>query len=166
MIVSGTGHRPPRLIGSWDPVKLEKLNTALVALAVSWMEPRLGQIEYIISGMAQGWDLALVNAALALNIPFVAAVPFEGQETKWPREHQEAFRDLLKRAMRVEIICPGPYANWKFLKRDEWMVDNSTRLLSLYDGSPNGGTAHTYAYAESKGMPISNLWSRFSRLGF
>ena len=128
------------------------------------MEPRLGQIEYIISGMAQGWDLALVRAALALGIPFVAAVPFEGQETKWPREHQEAFRNFLERAMRVEIVCPGPYANWKFLKRDEWMVDNSNRLLSLYDGSPKGGTAHTYNYAESKGMPISNVWTRFQRV--
>lgn len=164
MIVSGTGHRPPRLIGTWDPIKLHALDVALTDLAIEWMEPRLGQIEYIISGMAQGWDLALVRAALALEIPFVAAVPFEGQESKWPQEHQEAFRRMLERAMRVEIICPGPYANWKFLKRDEWMVDNSTRLLALYDGSPNGGTAHTYTYAEAKEMPISNLWSRFQRL--
>ena len=98
-----------------------------------------------------------------MGIPFIAAVPFEGQESRWPRQHQDEFRALLDKAERVEVVCPGPYANWKFLKRDEWMVDECTKLLALWDGVKDGGTWHTVQYARAIGRPRLNLWGRFSK---
>ena len=38
----------------------------------------------VISGMALGWDQAVARATADLGIPWVAAITFEGQESKWP----------------------------------------------------------------------------------
>jgi hypothetical protein len=36
--------------------------------------------------MARGWDLALAKAAVELGLPLFAAIPFVGQESRWPAE--------------------------------------------------------------------------------
>lgn len=40
------------------------------------------------------------------------------------------------------------------------MVDNCSRLICYYDGS-NGGTRYTVEYAQSKGLPISNICNSY-----
>ena len=60
----------------------------------------------VISGMALGWDMALAQAAINLGIPFIAAVPFIGQENMWIKKTQEYYKELLsKHADGMARVC-------------------------------------------------------------
>ena len=45
--------------------------------------------------------------------------------------------------------------------RNQWMVDHCTKVVALYDGT-FGGTAQTVSYAAEKGVPVDNLWQRWT----
>lgn len=42
-------------------------------------------------------------------------------------------------------------------RRNEWTVDNATKIAALWDGSP--GTGNCVAYAERRRKPWKNLWA-------
>lgn len=153
MIICGTGHRPNKLGGYGEHAKA-KLRL-LAATYLSGLRP-----DRVITGMALGWDTAIAEAALLLQIPYAAAVPFKGQECAWPEPSQRTFHFLLQHASEVVIVCDGGYAAWKMQKRNQWMVDHSDRVCALFDGSP-GGTANCVKYALESGKPIDNLWPQY-----
>jgi uncharacterized phage-like protein YoqJ len=150
LIMAGTGHRPDKL-GGYS----ERVFNRLVDLAVAAIKHY--QPTKIISGMALGWDMALARGAVVANIPFVAAVPFDGQEKMWPEESQNLYNQLIAKCESLEIVSPGSYAASKMQRRNQWMVDHCTTVLALWDGS-SGGTGNCVAYAKKVGRPIVNLW--------
>lgn len=155
MIYAVTGHRPEKTGGYNEHAATRRRDLAHNALATH--RPNL-----VYTGMAQGWDMAIAETCCLLNIPFVAAVPFEGQESRWPKETQVHYHSLLAQAERVVYVCEPGYAAWKMQKRNEYMVDNTQRILALWNGSP-GGTANCIAYAEKQGKPVINLWQSWQR---
>jgi len=81
----------------------------------------------------------------------------------WPDAAQDEYQSILKRATSVVYVCKGGYRRWKFLHRNEWMVNRCNRLLAMWDGT-GGGTSHCVNYAAARGgIPIDNLWSEFHR---
>ena len=157
MIVAGTGHRPNKLGGYTRDAQTRLFNTAIKSL--EHLQPTK-----LISGMALGWDQALARACVELNIPFIAAVPFAGQETVWPAASQREYRELCEAASDFIIVSPGGYSAAKMQIRNEWMVDHCDRVLALWDGSP-GGTRNCVDYAKTVNKPISNAWKCFQRMG-
>lgn len=153
MVIGATGHRPHKLGGHSDET-MEKL--ILIA------EDAIEGYDKVITGMALGWDTAVAIAALNKGIPFVAAVPFIGQESMWPEESQIIHNNLVDLAAEVVIICEGGYSARKMQIRNEWMVDRSDVVLALWDGS-SGGTGNCIRYANRKKKPIKNVWSVFER---
>lgn len=154
MVIAATGHRPNKLGGYSDTIA-EKL------MRLAWSALLSERPEGVISGMALGWDTAVARAAIKLDIPLIAAVPFEGQERQWPALAQYDYRKLLTRAARVAIISPGGYSARAMQQRNEWMVNESDKLLALWDGS-SGGTANCIAYAIKKSREVINLWDEWS----
>ena len=154
-IYAGTGHRPVKLGGYSDEAVI-----MVNDFAVSILKDILPRPTVIISGMALGWDQALARAAIILEIPFIAAIPFNGQETAWPYPARLHYKNLLAKAWKVEVVSPGAYAAWKMQKRNEWMVERCNILLALWDGS-TGGTKNCIDYAQSLSRPIEPLWSRW-----
>ena len=115
--------------------------------------------EETVSGMALGIDQDFVSVCLDLALPFVAAVPFEGQESQWPLEAQRLYFQLLDRASRIVYVSEPGYAPWKMQKRNEWMVDyveEDGRVLAIWDGSP-GGTGNCVKYADKVGRKIVRI---------
>lgn len=154
-VVAGTGHRPEKLGGyGWN------VYSKLFSFAKGVLF-NLGDIQ-LITGMAMGWDMALADAAIVLKIPFIAAVPFDGQEAKWSPLFQTHYRRLLKHATRVEVVCEGSYSAWKLQERNEWMIDNCTQALALWNGS-KGGTFNCIEYAKKVGVPVDNVWSQWEQ---
>ena len=149
-----TGHRPDRL-GGYDKEVHRRVFLAAHS-ALEQLKPRV-----VITGMALGWDQAIAEAAIELAIPFVVAMPFKGQESKWPKQSQEHYRELLKQASHIEVCSPGEYRPQKMIVRDEWMVDNSDEVLACFDGTRGGGTDSTILYAKIKGKVIYNAWDLF-----
>ncbi len=155
MIIAATGHRPNKLGGYGADVRERLRTVAREYLALSLCSEG-------VSGMALGWDTAFAEACVELGIPFVAAVPFKGQDKMWPEESRWRYRKLLDRAARVEIVSPGGYSAYSMQVRNAWMVDYSHRMCALWDGSP-GGTSNCLEYAEARLRPIDNVWPEFAR---
>lgn len=107
----------------------------------------------IISGMALGVDTFAVQVARTLSIPYIAAIPFKGQEQRWPDSAQMYYRDCLENAAEIVTVCEGGYAPWKMQKRNQWMVDHCDVLLGVWDGTA-GGTCNCLRYAERVNKPI------------
>lgn len=153
MIIAATGHRPNKLGGYGSDVK-----ERLFVLACYYLKH--SRPSYTVSGMALGWDMAWAKASIECRVPFIAAVPFAGQESQWPHELQHEYHKILKHAFNVTIVCPGGYAPWKMQKRNEWMVEGADRIAALWDGS-RGGTSNCVNYAIRRGKPIDNLWKNW-----
>jgi uncharacterized phage-like protein YoqJ len=157
MIIAATGHRPEKLGGYGADVRAVLLQVATEYLA---LRPRVSEV---VSGMAQGWDQAFAHAAYDLKIPYVAAVPFIGQERKWPEQTQAYYRRLLDRSARVVVVSSGGYSPDKMQLRNEWMVEHCDRIAALWDGS-DGGTANCLDYAAALMRPVDFLWEEFTCL--
>lgn len=182
LVVAGTGHRPDnrrpwRGVGDWS-------NTRLHAGVRSWLGEQLDELKpaTVISGLALGVDTWLALEALLRGIHVVGAMPFEGQERTWPKEHQAVYRTILERAevvnvsgCRVMQVGSGTYfvsaagagipseslhfkasINECMQKRNEWMVDRCRLVLSVWDGTP-GGTGNCMRYVERVGRDYRRL---------
>lgn len=148
VIVAGTGHRKTGLS-----------DAALTECAARHLKEIAPEI--VISGMALGWDMAIAEAADSLGLPFIAAVPFLGQDRAWSDDQRRRYAALLLRAEEVfvigEVVCDA-----SFERRNRWMIDRSDLLLAFWDGSLNGGTANAIRYAEKKRVRWTNAWGRIS----
>lgn len=153
MIIAATGHRPDKLGGH-----SYKTDVRLMDLALVYLEET--KPARVITGMALGWDTAWAMAAFCLGIPFTAAVPFEGQERRWPADLQKRYLEIRGNADEVVVISRNGFSAYAMDKRNRWMVDNSDRVCSLWDGSP-GGTGNCVRYAQKRKAPIDNLWTRW-----
>lgn len=157
LIVSGTGHRLDKLGGyaSWA----YNLLVHLAIMILSALKPKK-----VISGMAIGWDQALAEAAVRLGIPFIAAIPFKGQESRCPKESQKKYHELLARAAEVVDTSNGQSYHPRLMQvRNEWMVDNSDLVVALFDGT-KGGTANCVKYAKRKGARIKNYYRQWFKM--
>lgn len=151
MIVAFTGHRPSKL-GGWDPLHpvVARVRKGLRdTLASDWPT-------YAISGMALGVDTWAAEVCVELGIPFVAAVPCDDMGALWNLPSRRHHEELLKKAREVVVVSPGPFKPWKLQRRNEWMVDHCTRLLSVFDGS-EGGTWNCLAYAAEVGREVRQV---------
>jgi uncharacterized phage-like protein YoqJ len=152
-IICGTGHRPNKL-GGYSIEVFNKL-VEVIEEFLTKHRPKM-----IISGMAIGFDQALVQAAMNLGVPFIAAIPCNNQDITWPQHVKERYAYMLSKAEKIHQVCKGGYQPIKMQIRNEWMVDNAHFVLALWDGS-SGGTGNCIKYANRKSVnkPIINLWS-------
>lgn len=152
MIIAGTGHRPDKLgvVGDADIVRLAEFAGEHLR--------QLTSVTKVISGMAEGWDLAIAAAAIVEGIPLICAVPFYGHGVSgiWTALYSLA----LERAREVVIVTPGGYEPYKMQKRNRYMVDNSTMMLALWNGT-RGGTYNCLQYAKEKDRLVINAWPKW-----
>ena len=166
---SFTGHRPQRLPWRYnenDPACIALKDTLAreIALLVD-----AGYTEFL-SGMAVGVDLWAAEIVLDLrkkkrvlgilglgrknSAPKLHCVlPCEGQESKWPRVSQERYRSILKQADSV-VYVSREYDDQCMLRRDRALVDYSSLVLAVYDGSFRSGTGATVRYAQKQGRKL------------
>jgi uncharacterized phage-like protein YoqJ len=158
-VLSGTGHRPDKL-GGYNEESYEVLRKAIRS-AIMRIESAEGrELDYIVSGMALGFDMCLAEVAIEMGRKLIAAVPFRGQESKWPSASGVRYNELLKKAHTVVEVCNPGYSAWKMHARNHWMVDVSSVLLSCFDGSP-GGTFNCVTYAKKKEVRVENIYPEF-----
>lgn len=146
-VMSCTGHRPPKLNGEYDydgPCS-EYLISEITRILIEEKPDKA------VSGMAIGSDTLFALVCLELGIPLLAAIPFIGQEKKWPAKSQRLYNKILNNLLTtIHIVSEGDYSIAKMHIRDEFMIDKLTykdsRLLAIYDGS-GGGTHYTVQYA-------------------
>lgn len=160
-----TGHRPYRLGLGKDVLAKGRLIEALMREIHGL---NFKGVKRFYTGMAQGVDLWCAQIVLELSktapfIELIAALPFPGQERRWPAQAREQYHRLLNGCSRVvdcssDVIksIEGSLSD-AYLNRNRYMVDNAQFLLAVYD--PNGahlrsGTGQTVRYAQSKRRSI------------
>lgn len=154
--IAGTGHRPDKLVSGGKRVGYTNaVLAALIGLAETELD--LLKPDEVISGVALGWDTALAIAAIRKGIPLTCAVPFEGQESKWPQESQDRYNKILSKAKAVVVVSEGGYSAQSMQARNVWMVDRAQKILALWNGTP-GGTRNCIDYAAKVAVPVRNVW--------
>ncbi|WP_341530098.1 SLOG family protein [Nostoc sp. UHCC 0302] len=157
-IIARTGHRTKKL-GGYN----EEIFIRLVALSKASLLKM--QATEVISGMALGFDQALAIAAIELQIPLIAAVPFKGQDELWSEQDKECYESILFQTKAIVYVDKtreystehSGYNPQKMHKRNQYIVDHCDEVLALYDSS-DGGTGNCIKYAESLGKPVLNVW--------
>lgn len=142
---------------------------ALAEASLQKLEPAT-----VISGMALGWDQAIALTAIEFSIPLIAAVPFASQDAKWHQEDRDRWEVILFQSQltiyvdrlpdyNVTDVDVGVYHVAKLQKRNEWMVDNCSQILALFDGSNKGGTFNCLEYAKKLNKQVLNVWNSWSK---
>ena len=149
-IIAFSGHRPDKLGGYKLPNPTYIRVCQQIDAALQELKP-----EKVITGMALGIDQWAASIAYKLGIPYLAAIPFEGQEKAWPEESQKTFRLLRKLAAEEIIVCEGGYAASKMQIRNEFMVDHCDQLIAVW--TDLGGTGNCVEYAKSVGRQIYHI---------
>ena len=109
-------------------------------------------------GMAQGVDtyaaeIVLEKAIGNNKIKLHAAIPCENQEGAWAKKDKEKYYYLLSKCESINYISKT-YNDRCMLLRNEFMVNNSGRLIAVWNGQMRGGTAYTVRYAKKCGKEI------------
>ena len=154
-----SGHRPEKL--PWhsdelDPrcVKLkEKLYDVVQALYLSG-------IRHFICGMARGCDFYFAETVLRLRsdyegITLEAAIPCEEQSKNWSESDRSRYYHLVSEC-DFETLLQREYTEDCMLRRNKYMVDRSSVLIAVFDGTL-GGTLHTVNYASKKELEIIEI---------
>ena len=152
-----TGHRPkcfPWKYNESDPdcvLLTEVLETQIKALIDR------GVTDFL-SGMAQGTDLWCSEIVLdlkkenpALNLHCI--LPCKGQESKWAALAQKRYHLILAQANEV-VYVGQEYNRDCMLERNRWLVDHSSILLAVYNGTYRSGTGMTVRYAQKLSREI------------
>ena len=110
---------------------------------------------HFISGFATGADLLFADIIAELKeiypITLEAAIPYPGR-MKTP---DETFQRLIRCCDTVKIHSDS-YFKGCYMCRNRYLVDQSQRVIAVYDGRPTGGTAATVRYA--KGKDVRVVW--------
>jgi len=149
-----TGHRPERLGISYS----ERDRRVLTRFAIQTLGTYCDLDDTLITGMALGWDQACAEAARSLGMRYIAAIPFEGQESTWPEEAQRRYGRLLASADLIVTISTRANISSAFKARNVYMVDRAETIIALYDGTARGGTFHAVTYAKTQGRRVINVW--------
>lgn len=154
-----TGHRPEKL--PWRDDEDAPACLALKARIARALEElyRRGY-RHFITGMAKGADLYFAEAVLALrgrcpDVVLEAAVPCASQADRWTAAEQARYRAILDQC-DLESLIQQHYDRFCMFRRNRYMVEHSSLLLAVYDGS-KGGTRYTIGYAVDCGLEILQL---------
>ncbi len=149
-----TGHRPPR-IGGYDPTN--PLRQWVKDQLVQAMDEIRPNVAY--TGMALGTDQVFAEICIERKIPFIAVLPFKGQDNKWPKESQFIYWRLVHQAREIITVCEPGYAAWKLQRRNERMIEEietDGTVIAVWDGSI-GGTANCLTYAKQLRRTIHRI---------
>ena len=92
------------------------------------------------------------------DIQLIAAIPFAGQAAGYSPEERERYDAILAAADRIDTLAEG-YSHGCYYRRDEWMVDRSSRLICWYNARYRAsGTRHTVRAAKAAGLEIVNIF--------
>lgn len=156
---SFTGHRETKLPwrndeGDSKCIKLKEIISDTIEAVYH------SGIHHFICGMATGCDMYFCEAVIDLraahnDITIEAAIPWEGQSDGWSAALKTRYSRLVSEC-DYHTLVQSSYTQDCLMRRNRYMVDNSTVLIAAYNGKP-GGTMSTMLYAMRKGIEIIEL---------
>lgn len=141
-----TGHR--RLRSDFDEQALKKEFEKIIERGY----------EVFLSGMALGFDMKCVKALEELKeaYPFIkigAVIPCKDQGEFYKGEALEEYERMIADA-DYRIILEEEYTKDCMLRRNDFLIENSTLILAYYLGTKRGGTYYTINHAKKANREI------------
>ena len=154
-----TGHRPEKLpwgFDEGDPRCIRLKHRLQDAVETAYESGK----RHFICGMARGCDFYFAEAVLALrqtrpDVTLEAAIPCKSQSRGWALAERMRWTDLVARCDLETLIQPH-YTPDCMLRRNRYMVDHSSLVIAVYDGT-DGGTRRTLEYALRRQVPFVDL---------
>lgn len=151
-----TGYRPDKCSWGYNEENarcIDMRNRAKIAIE----EAINNGYHTFLCGMALGFDMICAELVLELkkkypNIKLIGAIPCKDQYCRWNIKLQARYKKLVKQLDAVRCIY-DKYEDGCMIERNEYMVNNSSLVIALFDGK-SGGTAKTIKYAEKMGKSI------------
>lgn len=157
IVCAFTGHRPKNF--PWKDNETAQGCVMLKETLAEQISALAGRgVTEFLSGMAQGVDLWAAEIVLDLKkknpaLRLRCILPCEGQEDAWPTSEQERYHSILRQADEV-IYVNREYSSDCMLARNRYLVEHSSVLLAVYNGSCRSGTGMTVRYAQKLGREI------------
>ena len=152
-----TGHRPESL--KWLMNENDNRVTELKSVLSRVIDTAIadGYTDFYC-GMARGIDTFAAEILIEKmkdnpHINLHAALPCPEQQLGWTEKEKERFNNILHYAKTKTVISPM-YTETCMLSRNRFMVDNSKRVIAVWNGFFRGGTAYTVRYAKKEGKEI------------
>ncbi len=154
-----TGHRPEKLPWRYneDDLRCKALKIKIYNTAKELVE--FG-ICHFICGMALGCDTYFCEAILSLrekhpHITLEAAIPCEVQAERWSEYDRNRYFKIIGEC-DYETMVQKEYTRDCMIKRNKYMVDNSSVVIAVFDGTL-GGTMQTVNYAKKKQCKVIEI---------
>ena len=151
-----SGHRPERLIGLGDTTNI-MLKMVLSVLYLDIQTAIEEGYQYFITGMAKGIDLWAARCVMALkcnkypHIEIGCAIPYRNQKNSLKGEWLGDYEMTYGEASKAVLICDG-YTSFCMNNRNQYMVDNSSKLIAVLQQPGRSGTRNTIEMAKAKGI--------------
>ena len=151
-----TGHRPSKL--PWGQNENDLRCIAVKQELASRLEGIYETgFRHFMCGMAIGCDMYFAEAVLTLrekhpDVSLEAVIPCGSQPDRWAKPLRMRYTSLLDRCDSVKVL-QIMYSRDCMMRRNKYMVDNSSLLLGCFMGIP-GGTMNTIVYAERSGLKV------------
>jgi uncharacterized phage-like protein YoqJ len=127
-----TGHRTEKL----QTYNIDWINSTISDILIEIQNLSDKNIAY--SGMASGVDLFFCSACRILDIPYIACIPFEGQETKMTQIDCDTRKTLLEYAKEIKHV------------KNSWMVEHCDIGIVVWDGNKGGTHNVIQQFVENK----------------
>lgn len=152
-----TGHRPNKLPWGYNEKGISFLLFKIRLRKTIKLAIKSGY-KYFISGMALGSDMLCAEIVLDLkkkysNIELECAIPCINQTEKWLGNSIKRYEQILSKADKITYVSPVKYFKGCMTKRNNYMIDNSSLLIAIYNKSA-GGTQRSIEKGIEKGLLI------------
>ena len=159
--VAFTGHR--NLPVGEKLVELKKMISNEIETAIS------EGYDTFLNGSAVGFDLLVLELLIKRTkmisfkdrkrIKVIVCIPFEGQADKYTEFERKKYFELHGKSDEA-IMLATKYHKDCFKNRNQFMVDNSSKLIAYYNGGVRSGTGQTVRMAEKQQLNIINLYEK------
>ena len=154
-----SGHRPDKFPWKYDEKSTQCIQQKF-RIELEIVKAVANGYNHFITGMAQGTDMYCAEIVLSLkrdypHITLECAIPFEGQENRYPKTLRERYQNILS-AANERTVLSAEYTKPCFMIRNKYMVDKSSLLIAVYGGG-SGGTKNTIEYAKRQNVEVITI---------
>ncbi len=151
-----TGHRPEKLMKQYDENSdyILDIKAQIKKYVISSINDGY---DSFYSGVARGVDIFASEIVLELrkeypNIKHIAVIPYLNQSLKWNDDWKMRYEKVIINS-DIKLVLSQNYYNGCLWDRNEFMIENSHRVIAVYNGGHNG-TYNTINLAKKYGKEL------------
>jgi uncharacterized phage-like protein YoqJ len=154
------GHRPYKF--TFAPEEEETfLENLTNSISDTVFEKIQSGYDTFLCGGTIGFDIMCAEAVIKFkkdypNLRLICMLPFENHHNTFPNEWQQRFLKILEACDFIDYVSQE-YAIGCYYDRNQYMINNSSHMITYFDGR-GGGTARVVAAAQVAKLKITNLF--------